>query len=225
LSRGERAELWYLRKMLYGIDVSQYQGTIDWDAVASTRKVEFVYARAIHVTAATKSGEDSAFIRNHDECTRLGVPFGAYLFYVPQADEAVQARSFLSFAKGRYGRLRPMIDVEDGPDQVWSDSLEARTSKLLTCIHIIEATLGPPIVYTNRSTWSNQFDNASILSSYRLWVADYPQQSGKPKNLPEGWKDWTVHQYSSDRSFIPGIDKSVDLDCLNADDISPLGEP
>jgi GH25 family lysozyme M1 (1,4-beta-N-acetylmuramidase) len=208
--------------MLYGIDVSANQGEIDWDLVAATNRVAFVYARAIHVRPQTPSGEDERFVRNHDGCERLAIPFGAYLFYIPQEEAVSQVDRFLTFAEGRYGQLSPMIDVEDNVSQQWGSSIEERLEHLQACIDRIESILGSPIIYTNQSTWSTHFDGTSAFSKYKLWVADYPQQSGKPKNIPAGWPGWTMHQYASDRSFVSGIGDSVDLNCLNADSLLPI---
>jgi lysozyme len=208
--------------MLYGIDVASYQGKIDWDLVAASKKATFVYARAIHITEQDPLGEDTAFVRNHDECKRLGIPFGAYLFYIPQQGGADQANRFLAFARGRYGDLSPMIDVENNSSQQWGNSFEERLVNLKTCINVIEAMLGIPVIYTNQSTWKYYFNDTDAFSRCRLWVADYPQESGKPKHLPGGWPIWTIHQYASDQSFLSGIGGRVDLDCLDADNLAPL---
>jgi lysozyme len=208
--------------MLFGIDVSSYQGAIDWDLVAASKKVSFAYARAIHVLERVPSGEDTMFIRNHDECKRLRIPFGAYLFYIPQADGGQQADRFLAFAMGRYGDLAPMIDIEDNPSQEWGNAFDERLANLQACVNGVEGTLGTPIIYTNQSTWTTYFNDSATLSKCKLWVADYPQESGRPKHLPGGWPRWTLHQYASDRSFLAGIDGSVDLNCLSADDLSPI---
>ena len=205
--------------MLYGIDVSANQGEIDWDRVAATGKVDFVFARAIHRSEKDPSGEDSMFARNHDECRRLKIPFGAYLFYVPQEDPISQADQFCDFAKGRYGDLLPMVDVEDNANQKWAKLVDERKSALEAALHKIESCIGSPIIYTNPSTWREQFDNTPAFARYRLWVADYPQAAAMPKWVL-GWPGWTIHQYASERSFLSGVAGTLDFDCLNGDDLA-----
>lgn len=201
--------------LLRGIDVSCYQGAIDWTAVAASRSVSFVYARVFHSPRLGDFGDDDTFVSNHDGCKHAGIPFGSYFFYMAAQNGAQQAEHFLEIANGRFGTLAPMVDVEEGSgDQGCGDSTEARIENLAACLERIAASLGNPIIYTNQDTWHMYFADSPAFSKYRLWVADHNGLPCKPTNAPRGWPSWMIHQYGEGQ--VAGIDASVDMDCLNA---------
>ena len=70
----------------HGIDVSQYQGVIDWEIVQD--RVDFAILRCGFGQDRTDQ-DDRLFKRNADECTRLGIPFGVYLYsYAKNSSDA-----------------------------------------------------------------------------------------------------------------------------------------
>lgn len=84
-----------------GIDVSHWQGTIDWNAAAADG-VEFVFIKA------TEGGDytDPAFAANWSGSSRAGIRRGAYHFYRPQTDAAAQAQQFLRVVRPQAGICR-----------------------------------------------------------------------------------------------------------------------
>ena len=79
---------------LQGIDVSHYQGTVDWGKVKSTGKV-FAFAKATESTGST----DSQFATNWAAMKAAGVIRGAYHFFHADQDAAAQANHFLQVAQ------------------------------------------------------------------------------------------------------------------------------
>lgn len=65
--------------MLNGIDVSHYQGEIDWEKVKPQIQIDFAILR-MGLGDDIKSQEDKQFERNYAECVRLGIPFAVYFF-------------------------------------------------------------------------------------------------------------------------------------------------
>jgi GH25 family lysozyme M1 (1,4-beta-N-acetylmuramidase) len=203
-----------VRGLLHGLDVSYAQGmAIDWDAVHRSGLAEFVYARATY--AANPANDDPNFGRNHDECKRLGIPFGAYHFFrftVPAAD---QAAHFLSAIDGRTGTLCPAVDVEELSGR--GDSVAQMIESLSAFIGAVEKALGRAmLIYTNRNTWNTALGGSDAFAGHRLWVANITEEPDTPPAMPAGFPDWTIHQYSS-TGRIPATDGSfgnVDLNVL-----------
>lgn len=181
---------------LAGIDVSHWQGTVDWQRVAG-HGISFAFIKA------TEGGDytDPAFAANWAGAAPAGVARGAYHFYRPQTDAAAQAEHFLRTVQLRAGDLPPVLDVEvtDGR------SASAIAAGVRTWLETVERATGRrPIVYTRASFWSAQMGD---FGAYPLWVAHY---SAASPNIPAGWSGWTFWQHS-DAGRVAGISGDVDL--------------
>jgi GH25 family lysozyme M1 (1,4-beta-N-acetylmuramidase) len=128
--------------VIYGVDVSYSQGLPDWNAAVASGKVQFAFNRACYGTnPADDDGE--SFVHNHDALKALGVPVGAYQFYLFGQDGAAQAQHFLEAADGRWGTLFPVVDVEEeSADHGAGGSLELRVANLAAYSAAIEKGLG-----------------------------------------------------------------------------------
>ena len=186
-----------------GIDVSTYQGTIDWAAVEDSRFVEFVYAKATEGTFTV----DDQYARNAQVCRERGIPFGAYHFFHFDPDPAIQADHFLNTAQMKSGDLAPMVDVEIMPD-----GLQAVKAVEILAEFLRRAIGIKFVIYTGFSFWNERMAGSDAFSGHDLWVAEY--NDGAVPALPSGWSDWKIWQYSS-TGQIPGISGAVDLDRSN----------
>lgn len=197
--------------MKTGIDVSSYQGEIDFGQVA--REVAFVFAKA----SEGVSFVDDRFAANHDGAKGAGIAFGAYHFLRFNVDPHEQAAHFLSTIDGRAGTLLPMVDVEV------TDGADAKT--LLTSIDAfmadVEKTLGGKrmLLYTYYGFWEESMAGSSAFSGHPLWIAEY--NSDAEPSLPAGFDRWVIWQYSS-KGAVKGIEGDVDMDRLNGDDLSVI---
>ncbi|HEX8391300.1 MAG TPA: GH25 family lysozyme [Longimicrobium sp.] len=180
-----------------GIDVSHWQGTIDWNAVAADR-VDFAFIKA------TEGGDytDPRFAANWTASARAGIPRGAYHFYRPQTDAAVQADLFLRVVQPQAGDLPPVLDVEvtDGR------SAQAIAAGVRTWMQRVEQATGRrPILYVRAGFWNQNVGAA--MPEYPLWVAHYDVVEPA---IPAGWSRWTFWQYSQ-TGRVAGITGDVDL--------------
>jgi lysozyme len=180
-----------------GIDVSHYQGTIDWAAVRQAG-CSFVFIKATDgVTNA-----DPMFQQNWTQAQQAGLLRGPYHFFRANDDPQTQAHFFCSTV-GSPGDLPPVLDVEITSGVSNSQIL----SGVQTWLQIVESWAGcRPILYTSPGFWDSL--GTSAFGVYPLWVAEYGVSAPK---IPTGWRSWTFWQYSQSGS-ISGITGSVDLD-------------
>jgi lysozyme len=182
---------------LPGIDVSHFQGEVDWRAVAAAG-VRFAFIKATEGLTDV----DPRFAQNWQGSRAAGVLRGAYHFLHPNLDGRQQAAHFLSVVTLDDDALPPALDVEvtDGVDRA------ALCACIETWLGAVEAALGcKPVVYTDPWFWR---DNVGAnLSSYPLWLACY----GAQPEVPASWGSWTFWQHSQSGT-VNGIAGPVDLD-------------
>jgi lysozyme len=188
-----------------GIDVSKWQASVDWNAVANDG-VEFAFIRVSHGVNTI----DQFFEANWDGARDAGILRGAYQFFEPGQDPITQANILLDkMGPLQPGDLPPVIDVES------HGNLSAATvaSKVKQWVDHVEGQLGvKPIIYTGRYFWQDYVKTAEF-AGYPLWIAHYT--TGCP-NLPVQWSDWTFHQYT-DNGSTDGVDGPVDTNRFNGD--------
>jgi lysozyme len=186
-----------------GIDVSKWQGTIDWPAVAADG-IRFAIIRTNHGLADI----DEQFDRNWAEARANGIIRGAYQYYLPTEDPIAQADLLLE----RMGALEqddlpPTIDVEEAASvspedyaagvQAWSDRVESVIGR-------------KPMIYTGKYFWNGNLDSADFIDN-PLWVAQWGVDC---PDLPDPWTAWTFHQTSSSGT-LAGNGARVDTDLFN----------
>jgi len=192
---------------ILGIDVSNYQGSINWTSVLNDGKT-FAFVKATE----GYTYNDPRFVTNMNNGNNAGVVMGAYHFARPDNNSANdEANHFVSIA-GNYignGYLPPVLDIEISGNYTFSQ-LSVWIQDWLTSVE--NQTGVRPIIYTTIYYASHL---SSSLSTYDLWVAD---PDGSPNsNPPTGnWSDWVFKQYSSTGS-VSGISGNVDLNVFNGD--------
>ncbi len=181
-----------------GIDVSHFQGDVDWTQVKAAGKT-FAFAKATQGTEEV----DPQFATNWPAMKQAGVVRGAYHFFQPDADATAQAEHFIATVQLEAGDLPPVIDVEVA-EGVSTEGIDADVK---TWLEKVAAAYGvQPILYSDLSFIQENL--ASGFSDYPLWVADY---SSDPPDPPGDWQKWTFWQ-NSDTGEVAGIDGDVDLD-------------
>ncbi len=186
-----------------GIDVSKWQGTIDWAAVAGDG-IRFAIIRTNHGLGDI----DEEFDRNWAEARANGVIRGAYQYYLPGEDPIEQAELLLDMMGPlEPGDLPPTIDVEESaavsPDdyaagvRLWSDRVEAALGR-------------KPMIYTGKYFWNGNVASPDFTDN-PLWVAQWNVDC---PDLPTPWATWTFHQTTS-TGTVAGISARVDTDVFN----------
>lgn len=184
-----------------GIDISHYQGKIDWKTVAA-QDIRFVFIKATEGQSVT----DEEFHANWEAAGETEILRGAYHFFRPGTDADAQAQHFLKRTKGLSGELPPVLDLE-----VTDDKSAAEIRKgVKKWMEVVEKARGrKPILYTMPKFADSYLDGE--LKSYPIWIADL--RKGPPR-MPKHWSDWTFRQYSH-HGRVKGIQGDVDLDCFN----------
>jgi lysozyme len=180
-----------------GIDVSHFQGVVDWPAVAGAG-IDFAFIKATEGLGDV----DPRFGQNWQESRAAGLLRGAYHFLHPDLDAKQQAAHFLAVASLDADALPPALDVE-----VTNGVAPAGVSACVeTWLDTVVAALGcKPVVYTDPWFWRQHV--GADLATYPLWLACYAPQA----QLPPGWQSWTFWQHSQSGQ-VAGIAGPVDLD-------------
>ncbi len=180
---------------VHGIDVSSYQGRIDWPEVARNR-VRFAFIKASE--GATL--RDPRFTRNWREARKAGVLCGAYHYFLPNRDGKLQADLFAKIVPLAPGDLPPVLDVEAAN---FHDVAVLRR-EVARWLRLIEAHYGVrPILYSNHSFYKRHL--AGHFDDYPLWLAHYEVE--RPTLPPSKWIIWQ----HSDEAYVPGIRGVVDF--------------
>ena len=181
-----------------GIDVSRYQGAIDWTAVAASG-VSFAFIKA------TEGGDhrDPRFVENWQGAAAASVLRGAYHFFTFCTPGDVQAANLLAVVPVEPAALPPAVDVEfAGNCRRW-ESIETIRRELDVFLATVEGAYGrKPIVYFTRESYDRILDGR--VAGYATWARSL---FGRPH---ERFGDWAFWQYAHN-GRVQGIDGLVDL--------------
>ena len=182
-----------------GIDVSHWQGRIDWNKVKASG-VKFAIIRCGRGWDGNGL-DDNYWAYNVAECERLKIPYGVYIYSYAQttAQAEAEARHALRLLKGHYPALPVFYDLEDARTD--GANYAANMKKFAGLIEGGGYRVG---AYANLNWWNGKL-NSSTFDAYDKWVAQWNVSSCAYKK-PHGY--W---QYSS-KGSVPGIDGYVDLD-------------
>lgn len=190
---------------VYGIDVSYYQGNINWSAVKSAGK-QFAIIRVSDGTGFL----DPKFATNWRGAKAAGLLVGAYQFFRPTQDATAQANLMVSQLRSvGFGSsdLPPVLDVEV-TDGASSATIASRVNTWLQKVQSSTARL--PALYTSPGFWGGIGSPTPSPLPY-LWDAHWGVSC---PSLPKNWGRLRFWQYS-DKGSVSGISGNVDLDMYN----------
>lgn len=179
-----------------GIDVSHYQGSIDWDAVVNGTPISYVYLKATEGAVLV----DDTYQRNLQEARRVGLSVGSYHFYRPNVDWKQQFNNMTAVVKVDEQDLVPIIDIEHRgsvSEKVFINDLKSFIEK------VTEYYGKKPLLYTYHNFYNRYLTGQ--FTDYHFMIARYRSDS---PTLDDG-KDYIMWQYTSTGS-IPGIRGNVD---------------
>jgi GH25 family lysozyme M1 (1,4-beta-N-acetylmuramidase) len=173
---------------VFGIDVSYYQGDIDWNAVADDG-VQFAIIRASDGTGF----RDPKFAANWAGAKAAGIVRGVYQFFRSDDDPVDQANLMLEMmGELEPGDLPPTMDMEstDGVDNA------TRIARMHQWFDVVDAAVGAPaLIYTGGYFWDDNV-GTDEFNDHPLWHAGYTGGSC-PTSVSNAWSTWTFWQYSS----------------------------
>jgi GH25 family lysozyme M1 (1,4-beta-N-acetylmuramidase) len=204
---------------LEGIDVSHWQGTINWTKVAAAGK-------SFAILKATDSYDytDPTYATNHAAAKAAGLWTGAYHFARPDAtvgDAVREADLFASVIGLGAKDLIPALDLEVSGG-LTTTPLQNWVASWLT--EVTARTGVKPMIYTSPAFWKKYMGDSSALADagYKtLWIAHWNVTSPTVPANNWGGHGWTFWQYS-DCGTVAGISGCVDLDRFNGADLAPV---
>ena len=187
-----------------GVDVSTYQGTVDWTK-AKAAGIDFAFARVSDGT----TNPDDQFAANWKGMKAAGILRGAYQYWRASEDPTAQAAlvmSSLQAAGGiEAGDLPVVLDIETA-DGVSAAKIEAN---MKTWLAAVQASTG---TYAARLHLGRNLPiTATTFDTYALWVANY---DAKCPAMPVGWTSWVFWQ-EADNGTVSGISTATDTDVFN----------
>ena len=198
------------------LDVSRWQGRIDWDAVKRSGLISGVMIRAMGNSKEGKPSKpyiDPYFARNYAECTRLGIPVGVYGYF--KATTKAQADKELAYFKklltGRSFELPVAVDIEDEVQKPLGKA--ALTDLTAHMLSTVESWGVYALLYTG--LWFGStflYMGGADLKPYDVWLARYPkdQRKTKPEDKPKTAFAFGMWQYTS-TARVPGVSTNVDM--------------
>lgn len=214
-------------KTYTGIDVSQYQGTIDWSKVAATN-IGFVILRVGYGDNWT-SQDDKKFIENVTGLEKYNIPYGVYIYsYAKKTTGSASLNVNSESATSETAHVMRLLNsVSYKPNlktSVYLDMEDSSTQSLgknklteiaTTFCSTIQSNGYNCGIYANKSWLTNYLDAKTLASKYNIWLAEWISGnthiqgiSSKPSYNLTNYKLW---QFSS-KGTINGITGNVDLD-------------
>lgn len=190
---------------IHGIDISHYQGKIDWEQLKNAMikgcPVRFVIIKSTEGSSRL----DENFRENFNQARDFGFIRGVYHFWSNKSTAREQAYYFLDQVHLTDGDLPPVLDIEHKPAD---KSVEDFQRDVLTWLHIVEDKYHvKPIIYTYYK-FKEQYLRAPVFEDYPYWIAHYYVDKVQYKGK---WKFWQ----HTDVGKLPGIKGYVDFNIYN----------
>jgi lysozyme len=189
----------------FGVDVSRYQGDINWSMVAGAG-VKFAWIQV----SRSLTDIDLKFAYNWQQARANGILRGAYQRFRPGMNVMGQAKLFVDKLGPVFepGDLPPMLDVEDA-DGLSGSQIAAAVTQWM---EYVEPRIGlRPIIYTGFYFWRDSVGGPDF-TQHPLWVPNY---SATCPLVPAHWTRWTFHQYSSTVTMAGITANTVDVNRFN----------
>jgi len=198
----------------FGIDVSHYQSDIDFDKVKN--QVDFIILKLGNSGDNKKFWLDDKFETYYNECKRLNIPVGVYVYsYTNSVENArLAGQEAVKYLQGKSLNLPVYIDMEDKEIKV--EGKDKLTELVIAFNTEIEKGGFWAGVYANRDWFDNYLNKDEIKRRYTTWIATYCAGTNKYEGEYDMW------QNSSD-GHIDGINGRVDTNYMYRDLIAEIG--
>lgn len=186
-----------------GVDVSSYQGDINWELLAS-QNIQFAFIKATEGS----SHVDSRFITNYSRAAETDLRIGAYHFFSYDSKGLTQAENFISVVYPIEGMLPPVIDVEFYGDKESNlPDRETTRLELSALLHTIEDYYGvKPILYATEKSYRLYI--AGSFDDYDIWIRNV--FSEPTSDLGRNWTFWQYTNRAQLEGYI-GEERFIDM--------------
>ncbi|WP_081811871.1 GH25 family lysozyme [Butyrivibrio sp. AE3003] len=205
-------------KVTYGIDVSKFQGTIDWAKVAGTG-IDFAMVRVGYRDSA--SGEikpDTNAKFNMQEAEKNGIKVGAYFFSTAVTkDEAIEEANWVKDYIAKYSITYPVgyncEGFEKETSRQFNLTKDDRSNIAIAFLEQIHKSGYTPIFYASKGELAEdaKWNTSQIEKSYKIWMAWYNQDTSNIAKGPAYGGQCAMWQYTN-QGDVDGISKKVDVD-------------
>lgn len=188
---------------IFGLDISQYQGEINWIEVNTINDqfpIDFIFVRA----TMGESKVDDRFEDNWKAIATRANLRGAYHYFRPNENSVKQAKNFIKTVKLESGDLPPVLDIEELPKHQSMDSLKVGLKRWLDEVESHYKV--KPILYSGDKYFTDFLQKE--FSNYILWIANY---NFWVEDLKDHWNFWQF----SEKGTVRGIKGNVDLNIFN----------
>ncbi|MCD4685189.1 MAG: hypothetical protein K8S97_04560 [Anaerolineae bacterium] len=187
-----------------GIDVSRWQGEINWGAVAA-QGYRFAVIRATVGNYYT----DPRFYENWKGAQAAGLLVSAYHVTKPKQSAQSQIDRLFDVLAGRTSDLPLVLDVELADGQ----TAATITGNVKECCELVARRAGrKPVIYTGTWFWNPNLLRRAEWAEYDLWIANYGASS---PTLPQDWSEWVIWQHS-EKGSVSGVSSTyTDLNWFN----------
>ena len=201
---------------MFGIDVSEHNGIINWDIVKS--KIDFAILKLGNIGDNKKFWTDSKFERNYNECKRLGIPIGVYVYcYSNEIGNAEQAANqVIAYLKNKSLELPVYIDMED--KEIAPEGKNKLTHIAVTFNTLVEKAGFWAGVYANKNWFDNYLDKTILAEKYTCWVAQYASKCDLNMKNIDIWQNSSTGKIEG----IPGNNGNVDTNYMYRDLIAEI---
>ena len=189
------------------IDVSKHNGTINWSAV---KKAGYHAILRCGYGDDIKSQDDAKFLYNAQQCEKLGIPYGVYLYSYAKTEK--QINSEIAHAKRLLKGRKLSYPVYFDTEQSGTQSVAGRFAKKF-CEAMEKAGYWAGI-YASESWW-NAYVKPTCGDRFTKWIAKYGTNNGKAQSKPNVYRT-DIWQYSS-KGKVSGVSGYVDVNIVYRD--------
>ncbi len=181
-----------------GIDVSRYQGIIDWQAVADSG-ISFAMIKALQGASAI----DKRFLENAEGASKAGLPFGIYVYSKASSEEeaTAEAQAALELAADFSLAYPIAMDIEGEHYRLLTK--EKRIEVVDAFCSAVKAAGQMPLLYSNKD-WLTNVIPEECTEKWDVWLAQWR------KTAPDYQRAYTMWQYG--KAQVSGISTKVDMD-------------
>jgi len=199
---------------MFGIDVSEHNGIINWELVKNN--INFAILRLGWIGNKNNHTLDKQFERNYTECKRLGIPVGVYVYNYCNSEETAKsgAEWTMKMLQGKNIELPVYIDMED--NSIANCGRDKLTNICIAFNSIIEQNGLWAGVYANENWFNNYLSKEEIKRRYTTWIASYKSGTDCYKGEYDIWQN-------SSKGKMNGISGNVDTNYMYRDLVAEIG--